>query len=414
MQSAELIPRHARAPVVTALKDTRVVYISGARQVGKSTLAQQIARTDHPALELSLDDSDTRERANGDPEGFVAGLGDRPAMIDEVQRAPALLLAIKRAVDRDTSPGRFLLTGSADLLSSRWVLDSLTGRVEIVRLWPLAQSEIRGTRSNFVDTLFAGGPPWVEGATAGRDAFVEICARGGFPEARLRDGPRRDDWFASYLLTLLERDLAELSNARRLSEMPRLLRALAAQSSNLLSFRGIADRLDLGHESVRDYVSVLQAICLVQVLPAWRAGLTTREVKRPKAHLIDSGLLAHLLNAGETRIANDDQVTGRVLESFAVTEIVKHLDWASTRARAHHYRQRDEEIDLILEDGAGRIVAVEIKASVSVGERDTTVMAKLRDARKGAFVAGVVLCAREDTIPLGDRLWAVPLSGLWA
>jgi uncharacterized protein len=381
--------------------------------VGKSTLARQIAADQHPAKVFSLDVRATREAALADPEGFVAGL-DGPALIDEVQRAPDLLLAIKDAVDRDLTPGRFLLTGSANVLTSRRVKDALTGRMETIRLWPLAQSEIRSASENFVDAVFAAEPPRVSGAVVGRDAFVAVVSAGGYPEARTRSGRRRERWFASYLETTLDRDLRDLSDARRLAEVPRLLRLLAAQAANLLSYRSLAARTGLNHETVKEYVALLEGVFLVRVLPAWRPGIAAREVRAPKAYLVDSGLLAHLLGAHEDRITSDDQVTGKVLENFAVTEILKHAEWAIVATTPYHYRQRDEEIDLILENRAGEIAAVEIKAAATINRRDLRPIERLRDARGKTFKAGVVLCTTSQTTPLGDRLWAVPISGLWA
>lgn len=411
--TTDMFLRNTQSLALEALADTRVVFIAGARQVGKSTLAQQIARTGHPAEELSLDVRATRETALADPEGFIAGL-QGPAFIDEIQRAPDLLLAIKRAVDRDLTPGRFLLTGSANLLTARKVKDALTGRMETIPLWPLAQSEIHGSTSNFVDALFAAEPPRVAGAAVGREAFVEVVAAGGFPEARVRSGRRRARWFASYLDTTLDRDLREISDARKLHEIPRLLRLLASQAANVLSYRAVAAKLDLTHDTVREYVGLLQTVFLVHLLPAWRPGIGAREVHAPKAYLVDAGLLAYLLGADERRIEADDQITGKVLENFVVAEVLKHADWAATDSSAYHYRQREDEVDLLLENRVGEIVAIEVKAAASIDRRDVRAMEKLRDSRGARFKAGVVVCTCEQTIPLGDRLWAVPLSGLWA
>ena len=405
--------RNAQQLVLEALADTRVVFVAGARQVGKSTLAREVSRHRHTAEELSLDSRVTREAALADPDGFVAGLSGS-VFIDEIQRAPDLLLAIKDVVDRDPTPGRFLLTGSANVLTARKIEDALTGRMETIPLWPLAQSEIRGTSANFVDALFACEPPHVVGAMVGRGAFAELVAAGGYPEARLRSGRRRARWFASYLDTTLDRDLRDISDARKLDEVPRLLRLLASQAANVLSYRAIATKLDLTHETVHEYIGLLQTVFLVRLLPAWRPGIGAREAHAPKAYLVDSGLLAHLLGADEHRIAADDQVTGKVIENFVVTEVLKHADWAGIDTTAYHYRQRDDEVDLVLESRSGEIVAIEVKAAASVGRKDLRAMEKLRDSTGERFRAGVVLCSCAQTIPLGKRLWAVPLSGLWA
>ncbi len=408
-----LVTRHARALLVEALSDTRVVYMMGARQVGKSTLAALVAEHDHPARMLTLDDRATRVGALADPTGFVAGL-DSPAVIDEVQRAPDLLLAVKEAVDRDPRPGRFLLTGSANVLSNRKVKDALTGRMEIVRLWPLSQAELQGATGNVIDALFGATPPQVTDAPVGRAAFADIVAAGGYPEALQRDGRRRQRWFRDYLDTTLDRDLRDVSDALKLGEIPRLLRLLAAQSAGLLSYKSVADRLQLHPHTVRGYVALLETVFLVRSLPAWRPGLGAREVHAPKLHLVDAGLLAHLLSADVARIAADDQVTGRLVESFVAMEIVKHADWARTDVRVHHYRDGRDEVDIVLESRSGEIAAVEVKAGASVDPRDARALEKLRDRAPARFRAGIVIYTGRQTVPLGDRLWAMPIGGLWA
>ncbi len=408
-----VFPRHNRKLIVEGLKDTRVVFVAGARQVGKTTLTRDIAAHEHPMVRLDLDDDDVRGAAQTDPVGFVAALPG-PALIDEVQRAPGLLLAIKSAVDRDPEPGRFLLTGSANLLASRKVKDALTGRVDSVPLWPLSQSEVQGGALNFVDGLFASSPPWIENAPVGRDAFASVLAEGGYPEARLRKGQRRRRWFRNYVDTVLDRDLRELSDAIKLDEMPRLLRLLAGQAANLFSSRAVAGRLGLHHATVKAYVALLEQTFLVMRLPAWRPGLGAREVATPKVYLVDTGLLTELLGADERRIREDDQITGKALENFVASELAKHLEWAETPARLYHYQRQRADIDLVLEAADGSIAGVEVKAAATVTERDTRRLRELRDKRGGSFRAGVVLCGRAETVPLGDRIWAVPVSGLWS
>lgn len=387
--------------------------VLGARQVGKSTLTRAIATEDYPAQILTLDDKTTRNAALRDPTAFVAGL-DGPALIDEVQRAPDLLFAIKGAVDRNQRPGQFLLTGSANILTAPKVYEALTGRMEIVQLWPLSQAEIEEANSNFVDALFSGRPPQIDHAPIGREAFVERVAQGGFAEARLRPGRRRDRWFESYLKTTFERDLRDIADVAKLAEMPRLLRLLATQAANIFNSRNIARSLTITHPTVQTYAKLLETIFLVKRIPAWRPGLGGRESHAPKVCVVDSGLLAHLLGANEERIASDDQVTGKVLENFVAMEIVKHADWAETDTRLYHYRQDRDEVDLVLETRAGAIAVVEVKASATIEERDYRAMAKLRDRRRpDRFTAGVVIYTGGQTIPLSDRIWAVPVSGLW-
>jgi uncharacterized protein len=410
---AELFARGDKDLVVAALTDTRAVFILGARQVGKSTLARQIADKEHPAQVINLDEKAARDAAITDPEGFIAGLR-RPVLIDEVQRgSPDLLLAIKAAVDEDLSPGQFLLTGSANVLRNRKVADALTGRMEMVRLWPLAQAEIEGSSSNFVDALFAGSPPQINDAPRGRAALADRIATGGYPEARLRHGNRRVRWFQSYLQTTFEKDLETITDAQKLHEMPRLLRLIASQAANLFVPGNLSQKLGLDHRTVASYAGMLEAIFLVKRIPAWRPGLGQREIQTPKIYVVDSGLLLYLLGADEDRLITDDQVTGKALENFVGMEIVKHAEWSEIAPQAFHYRRGSDEVDLVLENRAGEIVAIEVKANVSLSRRDWRALEKLRDKRGKDFKCGVVIHTGKQTVPLGDRLFAVPLSGLW-
>jgi predicted AAA+ superfamily ATPase len=335
-------------------------------------------------------------------------------LIDEIQRAPNLLLEIKKVIDRDSTPGRFLLTGSANILSSKRLIDALTGRIDRVRMWPLAQTEILGGKLNVVDELMAGRPPQVTGATVGRSAFSAIVATGGYPEALSRtSGRSRERWFQDYIDTALERDLSELADARRADDMGRLLRLVASQSANLLSYRAIGRRLEMHHDTVQAYIALLEQMFLLQRLPAWRPGLGARESSRPKVYICDSGMLAHLLGADVKRIEDDDQVTGKACETLVAVELLKHASWANSATRLYHYQREREDVDFVLENRAGEIAAVEVKARASLNSRDWKWLAGLRDARGKLFKSGVVIYAGEQTIPLGDRLWAMPYSGLW-
>ncbi len=410
-----VLERHIRSDIVEALSDTRIVFVMGARQVGKSTLASSIVENEHPGTALSLDNKATREAALADPTGFVADLAG-PVLIDEVQRAPDVLLEIKAVVDKDPRPGRFLLTGSANILTAPKIAEALTGRVEIIRLWPFSQGELAGKREGFMEAVFADDPPRVTGATKGRGAFASQVVAGGYPEARTKTTDRRrSKWFEDYLETTLTRDLRDISDAKKLAVMPKLLQLLAGRVGNLLHYNNIAGDVGLNSETVESYIGLLETIFLVKRLPAWRRGLTKRVVLAPKAYVVDSGLLCHLINANTQRVKSDERVTGMVLENFVAMEIVRQLDWHEDRVVPHHYRDRDGyEVDVVLENSAGRVAGVEVKAAASVGKRDFRGLRKLQTLAKGDFRCGVVLYAGENTLSFGDRLWAVPISGLWA
>jgi len=411
---SQLFPRGDRKLITEALSDTRGVFVLGARQVGKSTLARQIATDDHPAVIVNLDQKAARDAALSDPEGFIAGLG-HPALIDEVQRGgPDLLLAIKAQLDDDMAPGQFLMTGSANVLRNRTVMDALTGRVELIRLWPLAQAEIEDASMNFVDAVCSGSPPKVDGAPKGREALRGRIAAGGYPEARVRQGQRRGRWFDSYLQATFEKDLQDITEAHKLHEMPRLLRLIASQAANLFVPGNISRKIGLDHRTVESYAGLLETIFLIKRIPAWRPNLGQREIQTPKAYIVDSGLLLHLLGANEDRFLTDDQITGKALENFVAMEVIKHAEWSESGPRVSHYRRGRDEIDVVLEDRAARISAIEVKAAASVGKSDWRVLAKLRDKLGTQFRCGVIIYCGSQTIPLGDRLFAVPLSALWA
>jgi predicted AAA+ superfamily ATPase len=409
------IPRHARGAVIEALSDTRVVLLLGARQVGKSTLVGEIASALAVARPVTLDDAITRAAAEDDPSGFLAAL-QRPVILDEVQRSPELLLAIKQAVDQDPSPGQFLLTGSANILTAPRLHEALAGRTEIVRLWPLSQAEIERAGGNLVDRLFAGDVPVLTGAAVGRGAFVERAVRGGFPEAYRRAPGRRARWFESYVESVLTRDVRELADVRRSAELPGLLRLVAGQAANLFRAEAMANSLAISVKTVQTYTDLLETVYLVRRLRAWRPSIARREVSTPKMYLVDSGLLAHLLGADEGRAASDDQVTGKLFENFVAMELARLNDRARAPTAQYHYRDRStgEEIDVVLESRSGAVVCIECKASATVRPADYRSITRLRDQWPDRFVVGVVLYTGGETRALTDRVWALPVQALWS
>lgn len=412
---AELFPRRLEPLLVEALDHARIVFVAGARQVGKTTLVSFVTRAtgSHPMRYVSLDERAARQAAIDDPAGFVAGLGG-PAVIDEIQRAPALLLELKRAVDAETIPGRFVITGSADVLAHRKVIDALPGRIDRIELWPLARAEIEGGNLNVIDELLAGRVPQITGAPVGPDAYASAICEGGYPEARLRPSGRlRERWFRDYVAGTLSKDLLDLADLRRGDETNRLLRLLASQSANLLSYRKVSEQLELDDKTVKEHTVLLEQLFLVRRLPGWRPGLGAREAARPKAYICDSGLLAHLLGADEARVRTDDQVKGKACETLVFAELAKHASWAQQTVRMFHYQRDREDVDFIIENNAGEIAAVEVKASATIDRSDRRWLERLRDARSAKFKAGVIIHAGAQTTPLGDRLWAVPFSGLW-
>jgi predicted AAA+ superfamily ATPase len=411
-----MIERHAQKLVLEAAKDSRVIMLAGPRQAGKTTLVRELAAGALPMSYVTFDEAGARRAASEDPVGFVAGL-QRPVAIDEVHRAPEVLLEIKRVVDRDPRPGDFLLTGSARALSLPQVADALVGRVETIDLWPLSQAEVEGASLNLVDALFAGTPPGIADAPAGREAWLERALAGGLPEARQRPaGRRRDAWFSAYLEMLVERDVRDLADIRALDEVPALLTLLAARSTGPLNAASLAGELRISEASVRRYLALLDAVFVVLRVPAWRRNLGRRATAAPKCQLVDSGVAAHLLGVDRSRLARDPALGGGLFETFVRMEIVKHADWSEAQPRVFHLRTRagKQEVDAVLERRGGQLVGVEAKASATLSKRDFRGLEELRDSRGDDFVAGVVIHPGEQTLPFGDRLWALPVSALWS
>lgn len=403
-------PRFARARVEEALSDTRVVLISGPRQSGKTTLASDIASEKIPFL--TLDDANVLRSAVDDPVGFVRGL-DR-AVIDEIQRAPDLLLAIKNLVDDDKTPGRFLLTGSANLMTIPKVADSLAGRMEIVRLLPLSQAEMHGTKSAFIDRAFAAEKPAAGDMIVGED-LVEIVLSGGYPEALDRARwSRKQDWYHGYLDAIVQRDVRDVAQIEQLGIMPKLISVLAEHSGQLVNYSGIGASLNLNHVTTRKYVSVFESLYLVHTLQPWFTNRLKRLTKSPKLHFLDAGLLAAMRDVSPDVVRKDKTSFGAILETFVFGELRKIATWSDQQCTFSHFRDKDRnEVDIVLENRRGEIIGIEIKASATVSAGDFSGMRKLADACGDKFVQGMVLYDHDKVVPFGEKMFAAPLSCLW-
>jgi predicted AAA+ superfamily ATPase len=408
-----MYPRNIDARVRAALADTRVVLVNGARQTGKSTLAQRIA-TDLGGRYLSLDDAALLGAARSDPKSLLSETAP-VTVIDEVQRAPGLFPAIKQAVDRDRRPGQFLLTGSADIFLTPRISESLAGRIEILTLQPLSQDELAGRHGIFPDRLFAGNawqePPHI----ADRISICRSIVRGGFPEAIARsDNERRAVWYRNYVSTLLQRDVRDLANIEGLTDLPRLLGLLAARSSALLNMSELSRSTTIAHTTMRRYLSLLEATFVLQPLPPWASNAGKRFVKSPKIHLIDTGLTTSLRGESEPRDLAHSHSLGPLLESFVVQELRKQLGWSRQSAIPYHFRTASGlEVDVVLEAPGGNLVGIEVKASSSVGRGDFAGLDALAEIAGKRFVAGVVLYLGEHAIRFGDRWWALPVGTIW-
>lgn len=412
MTADSLYPRFAAAALTEALADTPVVLIHGPRQCGKTTLAQEIASSTGAAY-FSFDDAVALGAATADPVGFVADLPE-PCVLDEVQRAPALFTAIKAAVDRGRRPGRFLLTGSANVLLVPTLADSLAGRMAILRLHPLSQSELAGAVPGFLDALFAGR---FKARTYGRlgKALAGRIAAGGYPAAlRRATSRRRATWYRDYIETLVQRDVRDLARIASLDALPRLLALAAGQTARMLNVTDLAAPFQLSRPTIRDYVTLLERVFLLEQLAPWHSNRMSRLVKTPKLHLGDSGVACALLGLDAESLWQDRAVLGQLLETFVFQELRRHASWRDDDIRFHHFRDKDgAEVDLVLERGARELAGVEVKAAATVTAADFRGLRKLQGAAGNRFVAGVVLYDGEVSVGFGEGLFAVPIRALW-
>lgn len=396
------------------MSDTRVVVLNGARQTGKSTLANIVAQSRTDSLTRYLDDAATRSAAESDPTAFVRHEG--LLVIDEVQRVPDLLLAIKHAVDRDPRPGRFLLTGSARLFGLQAVPDVLPGRAETIELWPFSQVEIETTTDNFISAVFTR-PARLDIPDTGlnREQYLERALRGGYPEAVRRvDQGRRSRFFEAYVGDLISRDVHQLSEIERPADMRRLVNAVAASTATTTAVGGLANRLGLPASTVKRYLDLLELLFIVRRVPAWSSNLTTRAVAAPKLVMVDSGLAGHLTGMTLKRAGHPTAPIGPLLENLVIGELARQLTWSDEPVRLYHYRDRDQvEVDAILEHASGEIVAIEVKATETVRREDFRGIEHLARRLGEQLVAGFVLHSGRQALPFGDRFWALPIAALW-
>lgn len=409
-KDASLYPRLIKARVVESMADTPVVLLAGPRQAGKTTLVRQLA--DQDMRYLTLDDELTLFAAREDPVGLVRSL-DR-AVIDEVQRVPQLLLAIKKSVDEDRRPGRFLLTGSANLMLMPTVADSLAGRMETLTLLPLSQSELQGASANWLDGVFSGQLPETAIPLLGND-LVDAVLRGGYPEALFRaTARRRSAWARQYIAALIERDVRDVADIDKLDHLPRFVRALAQMAGQMCNYTQLAGQVGVDGKTASRYIGVFEQMYLLKRVEVWARNRLNRVVKTPKVQFIDSGLLSTLLDLTADDVQQDRTRFGLVLENFVFAELLKHAATAEGAYRLLYYRDHDQlEVDVVIENAAGHLVGVEIKAAATVRASDLGGLKRLATVAGDAFKLGVVLYDGTENLPLGGRFRATPLSSLW-
>ena len=407
--------RFAQSLVEETLSDTPITVIQGGRQVGKSTLARAVAGP--KAHVVSLDAAANYNAARADPDAFVRQ-ADNLLVIDEVQRAPGLIRALKDAVEEDRRPGRFLITRSANLLEIPGTEESLAGRAETVVLYGLSRGELTGQQEDFTDRLLAGDGKALGGRTGTlkRQEYLDIICAGSYPEPLNRQGRRRNAWFNNHIGRIMTRDVQDLSRLRHLDRLPDLLRLLAANTSGELVKVRFAQDSGIPESSLTPYLDLLQTLYLIQQLPAWGDNLTKRVTGRPKVSLLDTGLAARLNHVTPAAMAlgSVSQAAGGLLESFVAGELRRQLVWADTPARLFHFRDRDGlEVDIVLESDDRRVAGVEMKAAGSVSNGESRACASY--GKSSRIASRLASCStREPRRPLfGDRLWGLSYSALW-
>ena len=437
MADAALYPRYAELRLAEALEESPVVLIQGPRQCGKTTLAQIVgsprgltAGANPPVGQgayayVTFDDDIARRGAETDPMGFIAGLPERAAL-DEVQRVPGIFTALKLAVDRDRTPGRFLLTGSTNVLQTPNLADSLAGRMETVRLHPLAQCELAerpdhpearledGRFVGFLDALFEGGFETRRSEPLGAELHERIVD-GGYPAALARHaGRRRAAWYRDYVEAQMQRDVRDMSRIRALEALPRLMRLTAVQTATLLNVSDLARSFELSLPTVRSYLELLERVFLLERLPPWHSNRLSRLIKTPKLHIGDTGLACALMGLNAAGLARDPQRRGALLETFVFQELRRQAAWYDAPLDFFHFRDKDKaEVDIVIERGGIQVAGVEVKAASTVSEGDFRGLRRLREASGAQFAAGVVLHDGEISTSFGDNLYAVPIRMLW-
>lgn len=397
--------------VVSLMSVFPVVMLQGARQVGKTTLAQQLITRGYLKHYYSFDDPATLEAATSDPAGFIETLPPG-SVLDEVQRVPEVLLPLKARIDRERGVGQFVLTGSANPIARFRMGEPLVGRMGAVTLYPLSQGEQVGKCERWLEQALQGQILHVE---AEQDNLWERVVKGGYPNAVLVPAPQaRTEWLNGYLDTLLTREVRELAEVQQVSELVLLTRLLAANSAQLLNQASLSRECGIPQTTLRRYVSLLEAMFLLTRVPAWYTNISQRLLKTPKILLNDTGITCALLDVDENRLLQDPLLRGRMLESFVGMELLKQIEFTAQRVRLSHFRTASgHEVDFVLEKASGEVVGVEVKASSRLDADDFRGLRFLQSVVRERWQVGVVFYTGTKTLPFGERLWAQPVNALW-
>lgn len=408
-----MFKRHIKPFLAKALGRSPVVLLNGARQVGKSTLVKEFVK-EKGYTYLTFDDETVYVAAKTDPTGFINNL-QKPIIIDEVQRVPEIFLPIKIDVDNNRIAGRYLLTGSANPLLIPHLGDSLAGRMEIVDLMPLSQGEILGTIETCIDTAFSARPfKQPQEAMTKRTLYQKIVI-GGYPAAvQSPDEETQEAWMRSYINLLLQRDIKDLAQIEKITELPNLLKILAYRASNLLNVAEVSRECKMVSQTVHRYIALLQTIFIITLQQSWHTNLALRYIKSPKVYLVDSGLLSYLSGINFERSFNESIAMGKVLENFILNELKKQSTWSKTRPDIYHFRTTSgTEVDILLENRQGEIVGIEVKSAEKISPDDFKGLKLIAQNMDKKFIKGIVFYCGSQAVPFGNNLWALPINCLW-
>ncbi|NRQ34037.1 ATP-binding protein [Nonomuraea sp. NN258] len=418
MDQDVLVSRNLQDVIRRRLTTRPVVILTGPRTVGKSTLLRTCAQL-HKVPVIDLDEPGVRKSVAADPSHFAATPAE-PVCFDEFQHVPEILSAIKAELNRDLRPGRFILTGSTRYSALPRMGQALTGRAHVMTIWPLSQGELLGRRENFLDAVFSdpqsllAGPP----SQTSRADYESMILTGGFPIALDLPPSERGAWFRDFVSMVIDRDVLEIRKVRQRQVLPVILHHLAARTASTVKAAAIGSAVGLDQRLVGDFIGLLEAVFLIHRLNAFGRTLTSKVARSPKVHLIDSGLAAHVLGISQRKLNRRDPAAltefGRVVETFAVNELMKQAGWSDELVEFSHFRTRDQrEVDLVIESQEGDVVGIEVKAKASIEERDFQGLRLLRDKLGPSFVAGVLLNLGQQSFRHDDRLFVMPLDRLW-
>ncbi len=407
-----MINRKIKPQLIAALSDSPVVLIHGARQTGKSTLVKSLAESEYPSKYITFDDSSILSAAINNPQDFITAYSEN-LIIDEVQRAPEIFLAIKSYVDKNRKAGKFILTGSANVFLLPKISESLAGRMEVLKLYPLAQNEISGNTKNLIDEL--SKEKFNLNSIFASDSLIDKVISGGFPEMLTRkDRKRQKVWFSSYITTILQRDVKDIANIEKLTDLPRLLSLFASRAGTLLNYAEFSRSSAIPQTTLKRYISLFEAIFMIHILPAWSGNLSKRLIKTPKLYLNDTGLLSHLVGFESGKVLSDAIIWGRILENFVLMEMLKQASWSDFDLSLYHYRSASgQEIDFIIERSDGKLIAVEVKATSKIDISDFNHIKSFANETGNKFLRGVVFYTGNEIIPFAKNLTALPINTFW-